>query len=265
MQRRYLQGQERILYDNESEFRDDFPTEPILQTWQDGQIGDWVRANDNSIQQILTRKSLKRGKYDTKRGTDYILTVAGTFFVNAITILDSYLKRNPYSFGGNYRDFMAQPITKREVTFARYISNGSERVKAYMTAFKTNNSDYADTRSGFLLSTERVQKMVSQQVQEAADETGISPKFIFENLKRIVDKNGDDRIVLKALDQAAEYIAMKTKTQDVQTDSSIGLLQEHLQMAMLPPAPNELPPELEVTEATWEPTDETQSDEITPA
>ena len=63
-----IKGKEHHVYDLESELPDDvYP----IENWRDGDVGDWVRADDNAYVQILNKKKL--GKTDT------IQTCVGTY------------------------------------------------------------------------------------------------------------------------------------------------------------------------------------------
>ena len=112
-------------------------------------------------------------------------------------------------------------MTSREVLFAKYIALGKDPVDAYLETYKTNNRDYAKAQSGRLLKTERMQKMVREEVKQVLDEEGVSPNYIISRFKEIADIADRDTDVLRSLECLAKISGLFEPSQEKQQQLTV--------------------------------------------
>ena len=131
----------------------------IFENWRDGQIGDWVRADDDCGIQVLRRGQMLRAKGRNKI-REYIGTCTGTFPIGPRIKMDTSKRANIYSFGGSKspEDTLVdrQKLTRAEHVFVLYLSLGMKPEEAYLKAYPTKNVRYAKEKSGSLVKTERI-------------------------------------------------------------------------------------------------------------
>lgn len=174
--------------------------------WKAGKEGDWVLTDDDHVCEIL-----RKAKYGR---SEIVRTICGTYDINQETEMTGEIPDNIYSFSKNntYSNFRERKVvTSRELLFARYIAKGDDVVKAYLGAYKTDNPDYADRRSRELLKTERVQKMVDEQIARILDEEGVTPNYIIKTYKQVSDLSDRDSDRLKALDSLSKISGLFEK------------------------------------------------------
>ena len=141
-----VNGVEHKVYEPD----DVLPEGLIVQSkWRDGQVGDWVKADDDCIIQILRRGRMHRSK-GKNRIAEYLGTCTGTFPISKAK-MDTSRRINIYSFGGNKlaEDIIIErsALNKHEKMFVTYISMGMDPESAYMKAYPTKNSRYAKVKS----------------------------------------------------------------------------------------------------------------------
>ena len=179
--------------------------------WKVGTEGDWVLTDDDHVCQIL-----KKAKYGR---SEIVRTICGTYDINQETEMTGEIPDNIQSFSKNstYSNFKERKdATSRELLFARYIAKGDDVVKAYLSAYKTENDVYADRRSKQLLKTERIQKMISEEIRKVLDEEGVTPNHIIRTYKQISDLSDRDSDRLRALDSLSKISGLFE--QDKQTE-----------------------------------------------
>ena len=80
---------------------DILPEGMIVQShWQNGQVGAWVKADDDCIIQILRRGQMHKAK-GKSRVVEYIGTCTGTFLTKDSVRMDTSRRINIYSLSGN--------------------------------------------------------------------------------------------------------------------------------------------------------------------
>ena len=91
-------------------------------------------------------------------------TVCGIFMVLDGTVMDSVLRKNPYSFSSGKTPNDVRRSRKRtnlrEDIFAGYLAQGMEEFKAYMLAFPTENPVHAKREAKLLIATERIRRKI---------------------------------------------------------------------------------------------------------
>ena len=81
--------------------------------------------------------------------------------------------------------------------------------QAYLRIFPTNNSKYAQTASNALLKTERIQKMVSEEVKKMLGNVGIDEEYLLFQAKNIIDNiDGRDSDKLRAIEMLMKISGM---------------------------------------------------------
>ena len=204
-----IKGKEHHVYDLESELPDD--VHPI-ENWRDGDIGDWVRADDNAYVQILNKKKL--GKTDT------IQTCVGTYSTEGR--MDTSEREDRYNLSGksNHNTIKERKVpTDREVQFASKVVRGRDAVEAYMDVYNANSKDYAKRRAALLLKTERINTLMNptaEELTEVFSRLDVNLEFLIRSAKDQVTegKNGSDKInALKMLWDAFGVVERKKVTE----------------------------------------------------
>ena len=181
-----VNGIEHRVYDPD----DAIPEElEINDDWRKGQIGQWVRTDDDCVLQILRRGRMLKPK-GKSRIIEYIGTCTGTFVVSKNTKMDSSRRVNIYSFGGNKssEDVLLDrdSLTKGEIMFVMYVSGGMSPRDAYMKAFPTKNLGYAEQISSHLIKTKRVQTAMKEELKPVLEELGIDEKAVLQEINTII-------------------------------------------------------------------------------
>jgi len=190
MYKKVINGKEHYLYDNEEEFRLYNKNTETVENWREANEGDWCFSDDGKVTQILKKGELI--KNDRKNKTPYIRTLLGTYISDDTSRMEGDPPKNIYSFssGKDHRE-SARTRTKptgHELVFARYVSQGVDPYESYMQAFPTNNYKYATYQANQLLRTERIQKLISKEIEESLSETGISRDYLLLKMKEIIDE-----------------------------------------------------------------------------
>ena len=216
---RKVRGVDNHVYGSKKAFRKDYPKTKLLDAWRDGHAGDWVVTDDGQVTKIVDRDTM----YNTgrKAKNEVVKTLLGMAWVRpdgklqgkpAISI-SSFTKRDPKEI----REKRNAP-THQERIFAEYVSAGVSPVQAYLTAFATDNTLYADRASRMLLSTKRIQKLVRKEIEEKANELGISHSWILEQFKEVIEQKGvRDSDKLRALETLAKATGILDTTKATET------------------------------------------------
>ena len=107
---------EHTVFDSLDEVPEDIH---YLRDWREGHIGDWVKADDDCVIQILRKGVMLKAKGKV-REVEYIGTCTGTFLVSDKTLMDTSKRPNIYSFGGS--------LSSEEVMEARKDLNSKEKL-----------------------------------------------------------------------------------------------------------------------------------------
>ena len=206
---------------NQVEHRVYDPDDPISveleinDAWQTGQIGQWVRTDDDCVIQILRRGSMLKPK-GKSRVIEYVGTCTGTFVVSKKTKMDTSRRVNIYSFGGDKssEDVLLdrECLTKGEILFVMYTTGGMSPRDAYMKAFPTKNLGYAEQRSTQLIKTKRVQTAMKEELKPVLEELGIDEKAVLNEINSIALGSEKDETRLKALFKLSDIMDLEDKT-----------------------------------------------------
>jgi hypothetical protein len=196
-----------------------------LYNWRHGHIGDWVKADDGCVIQILREGVLKKSK-GTVRDQTYIGTCTGTFIAIDKTKMDTSKREHIYSLGGVERDKQIEDrenLSSREHAFVQLLASGMDARKAYLKAFPTNDPHYAGMRAGQLIKTTRIKTAMKEELKPFMEALGIDEHYILRNIKDVVDTSVKEDTKLKALFKLADIMDMedKNKTQITQLTGAV--------------------------------------------
>jgi hypothetical protein len=220
----------------------------ILSDWRKGHVGDWVKADDDCVIQILRRGRMLRAK-GKDRVREYVGTCTGTFPISKTVKMDTSRRINIYSFGGNKKadDILLDRarLTKHEHLFVVYICKGMALKDAYMRAFPTKNARYAEHKSAQLIKTERVRTAMKEELKPVMEELGIDEKIVLEGIKS--EAFGADKADtrLKALFKLSDILDLEDKNRTTVTQMAIGAFKGFSPEELDAAKPKELESDLE--------------------
>ena len=200
-----------IIYEDDMELPSSIK---VVEDWKKGNIGDWVRADDECVIQIL-----RKGKMLRKKGTRYYIgTCTGTFLVLPETIMDTDKRPNRYSFGGYGTPEEVvrnrKKLTANEELFVKFLMLDEDSPEeAYVKAFPTNNKRYARVKAVSLLQTERIRTRMKEELKPTLDELEIDNKMVLKGIKdEAVLKTNKPDTRLKALFKLADILDLEDKS-----------------------------------------------------
>ena len=203
-----IKGIKHYIYDDEAEFHIHHASLPLRHYWRQGEEGEWIYTDDDYVCQILRKLTVKSPNDKT---TESIRTVCGTFVItdmNRKMLGEDGIAENIYSFSGNYnwRDNKKEiGCSSKQLLFARYIASGVGVIDAYKLAYPSAKVDgYIKRRTEKLLKTEKIQKMVKEEIREILDDEGVTDNWLIERYKTIADLAESDTAKLRSLDSLAK-------------------------------------------------------------
>ena len=203
---------EHIVFDSKDELPKDIH---YLRDWREGHIGDWVKADDDCVIQILRKGVMLKAK-GKKRQLEYIGTCTGTFLVSDKTLMDTSRRNNIYSLGGslNPEEIVEsrEKLNSREELFVINLSKGMDPKVAYIRSFPTNNPGYANIKEAQLLKTERISSAMKEELKPIMEELGIDDKSVLHGIKVIAQTAEKDDTKLKALFKLSDILDLEDKT-----------------------------------------------------
>ena len=195
----------------------------VLDNWRSGQIGDWVKADDECVIQILRRGQMLRSKGKNKV-REYIGTCTGTFPIGPNIKMDTSKRLNIYSFGGNKKseDILLDrtSLSKTEQVFVLYLSLGMKPEEAYLKAYPTKNIRYAKEKSGHLVKTERVRTAMKEELKPVLEELGVDETYVLKGIKSEAETAEKSDTKLKALFKLSDIMDLEDKNQTKVTQIS---------------------------------------------
>jgi len=207
-----VKGIKRFVYESEDELPAGFT---FIENWKEGQVGDWVKADDDCYIEILRRKSMRPHRKNIRHAREYVGTCTGTYMINPSSIMDTVKKHNIYSFGGSKTSskalFDRKHLNSNEELFALYIAQGMPPVDAYTKVYETNNRKYAEGKVKLLLKTERIKKAVKEEIKPILTELGIDEEFILKGIRNVALTARQDGEKLKALIKLSDIMEIEDK------------------------------------------------------
>ena len=200
----------------------------ITNNWREGNVGDWVKADDDCYIQIL-----RKGKMVAPKGRnkvrEYVGTCTGTFSVTSKVKMDTSRRVNIYSFGGgkNSADVLLDRtvLSKCEHLFVGYVASGLTLQEAYIKAFPTNSPNYAKQKSAQLVKTKRIITAMKEELKPILEDIGIDEKSILEHINTIATSSDKDETRLKALFKLSDIMDLEDKNRTTVTQVSGALFQ----------------------------------------
>ena len=201
-----VKGQEHKVYDLKSELPNKIVINP---DWKKSRVGDWVRADDDAYIQILDTKKI--GK------TDAVQTCIGTYPTSGtMDTADRESRTTLNGLHGNTIVKNRKNLTQREILFAKRIAKGEKPVEAYLAVYDAKSKSYANRRAALLMKTERVDKLMNQDLKDTFSKKGVDLDYLIQQAKDECDnsKNGSDRLnALKMLWEAWGVVEKKKVTE----------------------------------------------------
>ena len=187
----------------------------VQSDWREGQIGEWIKTDDDCVLEVLRRSKMMR-KIGKNKVVEYIGTCTGTFPISKNIKMDASKRENIYSFSGKKVDDAVQDRTNLnsfETLFVTYVVKGLDPVEAYLKSFPTNSPGYAKVKSNQLLKMERIKTAMKEELKPVLEELGINEKFVLETIKGVINSTDKDETKLKALFKLADIMDMEDKNQ----------------------------------------------------
>ena len=206
MEFKEIKGIKHFLYDSVKEFEAFRPNEEIKGNWRECYEGNWALTDDMHVCQILKRSPI----FDevSRKNKTLIRTVCGTYIAERYTMKmlgEHGIPDNIYAFARTFKSKNRyQKDNKgeiKEVLFAKYVARGSDVVSAFKKVYKgANNKSYISKKTNELLKKESVVNMVKKEVELILKNEGVTPEWIIERYKQIVDLSERDTDKLRSLE-----------------------------------------------------------------
>tara|TARA_R100000655_G_scaffold105009_1_gene152808 strand:+ start:343 stop:1062 length:720 start_codon:yes stop_codon:yes gene_type:complete len=191
---------------------DEIPKDLVyLKEWREGEVGDWVLADDGCVIQVLRKNAL--AKHTKKVQFDYTIgTCTGTFAVRPTVKMDTERREDIYSLSGKIaakRVKGDKNLTKNEILFSQLLARGVSADEAYLKVYRTNNRKYAKLQAGILVKSERIKKAMKEELKPVLAALGITPELVLENVRDIATSGEKESDRLKALFELGEILELK--------------------------------------------------------
>jgi hydrogenase maturation factor len=219
---------------------DEIPKDLVyLKEWREGEVGDWVLADDGCVIQILRKNAL--AKHTKKVQFDYTIgTCTGTFAVRPTVKMDTERREDIYSMSGKIaakRVKGDKNLTKNEILFSQLLARGVSADEAYLKVYRTNNRKYAKLQAGILVKSERIKKAMKEELKPILSSLGISPELVLEGIKDIAtDEDAKHSDKLKALFELGEILELKETNKVTEVTGALfqGFQPEQIQASVRP-------------------------------
>ena len=186
----------------------------VVRGWRECHIGDWVKADDGCVIQILRKGTMVKAK-GRVRTVDYVGTCTGTFIVSNKTKMDTSKRVNIYSISGNVERTeqldSRENLSTREELFGQYLAGGMDARQAYLKTFPTKNPHFANIQAGKLIKTQRIRSAMKEELKPVLEALGISDRAILRNINDIANNSQKDETRLKALFKLSDILDLEEK------------------------------------------------------
>ena len=220
-----MSGIEHKVYDPEDQIENGLV---VIDDWRYSRIGDWVKADDDCVIQVLRKGQMIR-KYGRNKVREYVGTCTGTFPVGKNVKMDTSRRVNIYTFGGskNSEDILLDrtTLTRCELVFVQFLTSGMSPQEAYLKSFPTKNVNYASVKSSQLMRTERVYTAMKEELKPVCEELGIDSKSVLEDIQYASKNSEKEDVRLRALFKLADILDLEDKNQTRITQVSGALFQ----------------------------------------
>ena len=199
--------QHRVFEDLE-----EVPGDISVVDWKSSDVGDWVKADDGCIIQILRKGKMLKPK-GKNRIVYYVGTCTGTFIAGTNSKMDTSRRENIYSFSGFKDNYEGRKLTKKEELFVFYLSQEKlSPEEAYLKAFPTSNRRYANEKASTLIQTKRVITEVKEELKPVLEELGITEEYILKGIKNTAELAEKEDVKLRALFKLSDILDLEDKS-----------------------------------------------------
>jgi len=220
-----VNGVEHEVYESEDEVPIGLET---ISDWRYSRAGDWVRADDGCIIQVLRQGKMTQ-RYGRTKVRGYVGTCTGTFLASPKVKMDTSRRVNIYTIGGGKRpdDILLDrtKLTRYELVFVQFLASGMSPTDAYLKAYPTNNRRYALHKSSKLVKTERVLTAMKEELKPICKDLGIDEESVLKGIKDEADTAEKADTRLKALFKLSDILDLEDKNQVKITQVSGALFQ----------------------------------------
>ena len=220
-----VSGIEHKVYDPEDRVENGLV---VIADWRDSRVGDWVKADDDCIIQVLRKGTMTR-KYGRNKVREYVGTCTGTFPVGKNVKMDTSRRTNIYTFGGSKssEDILLDrtTLTRCELVFVQFLTSGMSPQEAYLKAYPTKNKDYAHVKSTQLMRTDRIYTAMKEELKPVCEELGIDPKSVLKDIQTASKNSEKEDVRLRALFKLADILDLEDKNKTTVTQVSGALFQ----------------------------------------
>ena len=211
MYEKAINGKSHYIFPSEQAFRKQFPSEELYRDWKEAPEGAWAVTDDGQVLEILKKGEMRKGQSNSY--SPYVRTLLGMRIINEHTDLSGTPPKHIYSFSENKtptkRRLEREKYNGREFIFAQYVAKGLDPIDAYLRSFPTNKRSHAELSAKLLLKTKRVQKLISQKIEEKMDSLGLSEEWLLDEVREIIENRGaKDNNKLRALDMLMKIRGM---------------------------------------------------------
>lgn len=211
MYEKTINGISHYIFPNKEEFRKKFAKERLYDDWKGAPEGAWVVTDDGQVLEILKKGEMRKGQATTY--APYVRTLLGMRIINRNADLSGDPPKHIYSFSDNKtpvkRRLERKKYNGREFIFAQHVAKGLDPIDAYLRSFPTNKRSHAELSAKLLLKTKRVQKLISQKIEEKMNSLGLSEEWLLDEVKNIIEDTGaKDNSKLRALDMLMKIRGM---------------------------------------------------------
>lgn len=199
----------------------------VQSNWKEANVGDWVKADDDCVIQILRKGNMLR-RMGKNKVREYVGTCTGTFPISLKMKMDTSKREDIYSFSGRKakeRLEDRESLNKHEKLFVAYLSKGVGMQEAYLKAFPTNNPRYALEKAGTLTQTTRILTAMKEELKPVMEELDLDEAFVLKNIKEVILSSEKDDTRLKALFKLADIMDMEDKNKTQVTQLTAGVFQ----------------------------------------
>ena len=186
----------------------------VVENWRKGEKGDWIRLDDGGVCQVLDKVAFKANKQCKEKQFYCLKTICGFFHTTYTKETDSDVVATVGSFSGKdyYQHFKnKEKLTTREQMFVRYIIQGKSPRDAYLKAYITKNKQFAEYKARILLSTDRIKKMIDEEIKQALADEGITYSFLLRAAKRVVELTEKDSDRMRGIEYLSKVNGMLEK------------------------------------------------------
>lgn len=165
---------------------------PVNFKWKEAKEGEWILSDDYRVLEVLKRTD---NQIENAYNKAILRTCVGTFAVNKHSFMDTDFNEHPdrYRVSNNPRHHIdnvksRETITKKEVLFAKYVAKGYKPNVAYSKVFNSNRDTYVKQMANTLVTQERIQTVVNDEVSKILEDNGVDKQYIVSSYKDLVDK-----------------------------------------------------------------------------